>query len=143
MLRTCQTNINSSSLLSSLQVGGNSNFKKFMEEYGVPKNISLQDKYNSEICKVYKEKILALTEVTKPVPTISTFNQILGLSQQGKPWNPPKQKPVFRSSQFGLSSSRGSSESISSSSSRYFFYQYPNKSIVSHLLLDQAKGKGQ
>lgn len=50
-------------VLAHPQVGGNANFKAFMDEHGVPSNISLADKYNSEVCKVYKEKISCLAEV--------------------------------------------------------------------------------
>jgi len=68
--------------LKMMQVGGNGNFKSFLEEHGVPQNASLIDKYNSEVCRVYKDKVSRLAE--------------------GKPWQPPKQPPTYRGSSSGL-----------------------------------------
>jgi hypothetical protein len=99
-------------------VGGNGNFKRFMEEHGVPANASLVDKYNSEVCRVYKEMISRLAEVCTlphycdtpfPARGLKTtlwkaIDLIHTASLQGKPWQSPKQKPTFRSSQSGLGS---------------------------------------
>lgn len=82
--------------LKMMQLGGNGNFKRYMEEHGVPANASLVDKYNSEVCRVYKDKINRLAE--------------------GKPWQSPKQKPTFRSSQGGLGSLGSSGNSSQNSS---------------------------
>lgn len=121
-------------LCAVVQLGGNGNFKRYMEEHGVPANVSLVDKYNSEVCRVYKDKINRLAEV--PCATTTARGALMFVRPrraqqaatvtaltrnfccfQGKPWQSPKQKPTFRSSQGGLGSLGSSGNSSQNSGS--------------------------
>ncbi|KAL6076863.1 Arf-GAP domain-containing protein [Balamuthia mandrillaris] len=68
--------------LKKMKFGGNANFLEFLAEYEVPKGISIQEKYNSPVAQLYKEKLDCLAK--------------------GRNWSPPKEKPVWRSSSSGL-----------------------------------------
>jgi len=60
--------------LLQMKVGGNEACKQFFEEYEVPPNLSIKDKYDSQIAELYRQKIL--------------------FESQGKTWLPPSEKPA-------------------------------------------------
>eukprot|EP01087_Luapelamoeba_hula_P006159 TRINITY_DN16267_c0_g1_i1.p1 TRINITY_DN16267_c0_g1~~TRINITY_DN16267_c0_g1_i1.p1 ORF type:complete len:587 (+),score=121.50 TRINITY_DN16267_c0_g1_i1:72-1832(+) len=87
--------------LKMMQSGGNAAFKAWCEECGIPARTGMQELYNSEPIRVYKEKVKATAE--------------------GKRWTRPDPMPAFkgRGPALGSSSSSGSlSRSTEGSSSR-------------------------
>lgn len=51
-----------------MRKGGNDNFNQFLQQYGVPKNCSITQKYNSSAAQFFKERLSA--EVNGlPLPT--------------------------------------------------------------------------
>jgi len=59
--------------LQQMKVGGNDACIRFFEEYEVPANMHIKDKYDSQIGELYRQKI--------------------SLESQGKTWTPPYEKP--------------------------------------------------
>ncbi|KAL1822984.1 hypothetical protein ACET3Z_009762 [Daucus carota] len=59
--------------LKKMEIGGNDRFNDFMKKYGVSKETSIVEKYNTNAARVYRERVQALAE--------------------GRPWRDP---PVVR-----------------------------------------------
>jgi len=60
--------------LSQMEAGGNAACRVFLNEYGVPEELDIRQKYDNDVAALYREKILA--------------------TSQGKEWNSPAIKPT-------------------------------------------------